>query len=75
MMVFQAKLAVLLALLVLAACNADDGTIPPCTPADGSGANLCEQDISQIMVGDSRGSGPSMGGRNPQANPMVPRQP
>ena len=52
MMRWQAKVAVLLVLVavglgVLAACSADDGTIPPCTPVEGSERDPCEPDLTQ----------------------------
>ena len=56
---------VLLALAVvataLAACSADDGTIPPCTPVEGSDVDTCERDISKVSTTRASGGGPGPG--------------
>ena len=67
---FDAKLAVLLALLValvLAACSADDGIIPPCTPVEGS-------DVDPCALTNSYGVQPpgTASGRSPDIDTTVP---
>ena len=64
MMVFHAKVAVVLAVVAVAlgACSADDGIIPPCTPLEGLEVNPCREGIGPFRLGtghSDRSSAPS----------------